>query len=296
MNLIAPRVATAIGCAAIRCAATAAIVSSLFGAVASSDAWAQESAAPAKAAEASKQAEAQKPSDARKPSDAQPSDASSQSAVPRDRPGAHERRELEGWTVWLDERLLAAPHDDLGKRSLRLLGDRLYEIAMITPADRLEKLRAVPIFLDLNHGALRAMQYHPSAGWLKGNGYAEKLARAVHIPVADDFAKPRHHRQQPWAVLHELAHAYHDRELSFEEPRIKAAWQRTVDAKKWREVLHIDGKAIKHYALTNQMEFFAEMSEAYFGMNDFYPFQRAELKRDEPEIHALLTEIWGQLP
>jgi hypothetical protein len=213
-----------------------------------------------------------------------------------DRPEAHERRELEGWTVWLDARLVAAPHDDLGKRSLRLLGDRLYEIAMITPADRLAKLRAVPIWLDLNHGALKAMQYHPSAGWLKGNGYAEKLAQGVHIPVAHSFANPRHHRQQPWAVLHELAHAYHDRELSFEEPRIKAAWQRTVDAMKWREVLHIDGKAIKHYALTNQMEFFAEMSEAYFGLNDFYPFQRAELKRDEPEIHALLVEIWGALP
>lgn len=212
------------------------------------------------------------------------------------KPAAHDRRDLEGWTVWIDARLAAAPHEDLGRRSQRLLADRLYEISLIAPPDRLEKLRAVPIWLDLAHGELKSMQYHPSAGWLKEHGYAEALAKCVHIPMAGQFADPRHHRQQPWAVLHELAHAYHDRELNFEEPRIKAAWQRSVDAGKWREVLHVDGVPRKHYALTNQMEFFAEMSESYFGMNDFYPFQRAELKRDEPEIHALLVEIWGTLP
>ena len=29
-----------------------------------------------------------------------------------------------------------------------------------------------------------------------------------------------------------------------------------------------------------------------FGVNDFYPFNRAELKETEPEIYALLAEIW----
>lgn len=215
---------------------------------------------------------------------------------PNGKPTAHERREIEGWSVQVDGRLLAAPQVDLGQRALRLLADRLYEIALITPAEQLERLRAVPIWLDLSHGELQSMQYHPDAGWLKSHGYSEELARCVHIPRAELFASPRHHRQQPWAVLHELAHAYHDRELTFEEPRIKLAWQRTVDAGKWKEVLHIDGGQRRHYALTNQMEFFAELSESYFGLNDFYPFQRAELQRDEPELHALLVEIWGKLP
>lgn len=40
------------------------------------------------------------------------------------------------------------------------------------------------------------------------------------------------------------------------------------------------------------MEFFAEMTEAYFGVNDFFPFNRAELKENEPEIYTLLTDIW----
>jgi hypothetical protein len=44
--------------------------------------------------------------------------------------------------------------------------------------------------------------------------------------------------------------------------------------------------------LTDQKEFFAEMTEAYFGMNDFFPFNRGELKDAEPEIHALMKKIW----
>ena len=36
------------------------------------------------------------------------------------------------------------------------------------------------------------------------------------------------------------------------------------------------------------------MTEAFFGVNDFYPFNRAELQQAEPEIFALLT-IFGPM-
>ena len=44
------------------------------------------------------------------------------------------------------------------------------------------------------------------------------------------------------------------------------------------------------------MEFFAEMTESYFGVNDFFPFNRAELKEAEPEIHRLLGQVWEGRP
>jgi hypothetical protein len=34
------------------------------------------------------------------------------------------------------------------------------------------------------------------------------------------------------------------------------------------------------------------MTESFFGVNDFYPFNRAELKEAEPELFALLSQIW----
>jgi hypothetical protein len=211
-------------------------------------------------------------------------------------PTAHALRDIEGWAVQVDERLLAGPDAELGQRALRLLADRLFEIKLVVPADKVARLQQVPLWLDRTHGKLVPMQYHPNAGWLRDHGYATNLAKCVHIPDAREFASARHHHQQPWAVLHELAHAYHDRVLGFDHAGIKAAWQRCKESGRYESVLHIDGRTRRHYALTDAKEFFAEMSEAYFGLNDFFPFHRAELKREEPELFALLREIWGPLP
>jgi hypothetical protein len=100
----------------------------------------------------------------------------------------------------------------------------------------------------------------------------------------------------PWVVLHELAHAYHDQVLGFEEPRVKKIWEKFRDSGKYNSVLNSPGNRREHYGLKNQMEFFAEMTESYFGSNDFYPFVTGELKDTEPEIFALMEEIWGPLP
>ena len=52
----------------------------------------------------------------------------------------------------------------------------------------------------------------------------------------------------------------------------------------------------EHYGLTNAKELFAEMTESYFGSNDFYPFVTGELKQAEPEIFTLMSDLWGKLP
>jgi alpha-galactosidase len=208
-------------------------------------------------------------------------------------PTAHTVRNLEGWTVHIDNRLLSGPGKELGDHAVRLLANRLYDIKHILPPDKVARLQKVPIWIDETHGKLRPAQYHPSAGWLKSHGYAEALAKCVHIPRAADFASVNHQRVQPWSVLHELAHAYHDQVLGFDNAEIRAAWERFRDGGKYKSTLHINGKHVKHYALTDPMEFFAEMTESYFGQNDFYPFNRAELQQAEPEIYALLTTIWS---
>jgi predicted esterase len=45
--------------------------------------------------------------------------------------------------------------------------------------------------------------------------------------------------------------------------------------------------------LTNAQEFFAELSESYFGRNDFFPFDREELERHDPESARLVRGLWG---
>ena len=49
------------------------------------------------------------------------------------------------------------------------------------------------------------------------------------------------------------------------------------------------------YALNNPQEYFAESTEAYFGVNDFYPFVRAELKEHDPDMSSLMQTLWGRV-
>jgi hypothetical protein len=212
------------------------------------------------------------------------------------KPTSHTAIVVRGWAVRIDDRLSQPANEAIRARGLDLLDAKLSAIAAILPPDRAALLRAIPIALDATHGRLRTMQYHPSADWLEKNGYARDLAGCVHIPDISDFLHPRHDSEQPWCVLHELAHAFHDTCYGFDAPRIREAFDRWKATGRGDSVLHISGGRQRHYALTDPMEFFAEMSEAFFGMNDFFPFNRAELATAEPEIHALLREIWGPLP
>ena len=209
------------------------------------------------------------------------------------KPTLHTVRTIEGWTVEIDNRLLEESKE-LGDLALRLLSNQLFQIVFLLPESKVEQLRTVKIRLDLTHGKLTSAQYHPSRDWLRNNGYAESLAKCVHLPDATHFASKTLHRDQPWVMLHELAHAYHDQflEKGFENTAVKEAWQQLVDSGKYASTLHVNGHETKHYALTNQQEFFAEFTESFFGMNDFFPFNRGELKKDAPEIERLLRTIW----
>ena len=139
-------------------------------------------------------------------------------------------------------------------------------------------------------------QYHPDKAWLAEHGYPADHAKCVHIPSASYWNSPRFQLDQPWAVLHELAHAYHDQVLSFDNLEVKALWEKLKGGAKYESVLHVRGDKRKHYALTNPMEFFAEMSEAYVGQNDFFPFNAGELKAELPEVFAYMEKIWGPRP
>ncbi len=211
-------------------------------------------------------------------------------------PSAHTTREMEGWKVRIDDRLLNGENAASGEAAIKLLTARLVAIAVVVPEPALTQLRAVAIQLDLDHGGLVPMQYHPSADWLRENGYDPALAKCVHIPQVKSFLSPFENHRMPWVILHELAHAWHDQVAGFDDARIRSAWERFRDSGKYSSVLTSSGGRRTHYGLTDEKEFFAEMTEAYFGSNDFYPFVAGELREAEPEVFALMQEFWGPLP
>ena len=211
-------------------------------------------------------------------------------SYPRYKPTyAYAPHEIEGWHVWVSHGL-DANHPDLTKNTLRLLEDHLYRINRRVPATALKKLRAVKIWVEYEDRNHPCMCYHPSKDWLVEHGYNPDKAGSVELANAANFMKWT--TDQPWMVLHELAHAYHHQVLGHDNPDIKKAFANAKQAGLYKEVLRINGKTDRHYALNNEQEYFAESTEAYFGTNDFYPFVRAELKQYDPNMYALMGKLW----
>lgn len=204
---------------------------------------------------------------------------------------AYRVRRIEGWDVLVNERLLES-RPELAGKTLELLQFQLFQIVRRLRPEAVAKLRKVRIWVEHNEPHHPCMAYHPDSGWLREHGMNPDKARCVEIANAENFLKWT--LDQPWMVLHELAHAYHHQSLAdgFANPAIKAAFERAKSAGLYDSVLRMGGVKARAYALTNPQEFFAEASEAYLGTNDFYPFVRPELRTHDPATHDLLKKLW----
>ncbi len=205
-------------------------------------------------------------------------------------------KQLEGWTIAVDPQLLSEPHQELGERALQALANHLQRVKYIVPEDRLAQMQELRIWLERDNPSLGNMQYHPDRGWLLANGHDPRLVKHVHIPRAHQLLDRRMWAKHPYVVLHELAHSYHDQVLSFDHPEIVAAFEAAKESGRYEQVLLFTGQKVRHYGLSNHKEYFAEATEAYFGVNDFYPFVRAELQEHDATMFELLQKIWGKVP
>ncbi len=204
---------------------------------------------------------------------------------------SYEPRQIEGWRVLVNRALLDDAHQNLAERTLKVVGEHLFRVSRVVPAGPLAKLRQIPIWVELAHPLHPCMCYHPDAGWLREHGMNPKKAGAVEIANAENFLAWT--IDQPWMVLHELAHGYHHRVLGHDHAGINACFEKAVAFKSYESVLRISGRKERAYALSNAKEYFAEGTEAFLGTNDFYPFVRAELKEHDPAMYELLATLWG---
>ena len=210
-------------------------------------------------------------------------------------PGARRYRSLRvrGFAVHLESALDA--ETALREEVLALLAAKLREIETALPPAAVERLREVPLWFHLERPAAPGGVYHPSLAWLRSHeGHDGRWARGVEFGVARNFLDWM--RTQPSMVLHELAHAWHDQVLGYGDESLRRAFERAREAGLYDEVLHVEGGRKRHYALNNPQEFFAEMSEALYGVNDFFPFVRAELRETDPATAQAVEEAWRRRP
>ena len=212
-------------------------------------------------------------------------------------PPSYQTREIEGWTVHVREELLR-DQGDATAHTLEVIRAHLAQIVKDVPAPAVAQLRKVALWISPEYpGVGPKAEYHPGEGWLREHGRDPAMVKGVEftsVRIID-----RETKRMPVFVLHELAHAYHDQALGFGHAEIKAAYDRAAAGKLYDSVerSHVeDGRpntVERAYAGTNEREYFAETTEAFFGRNDFFPFTREELAKHDPEMFHLLAKVWG---
>ncbi|MBX3111571.1 MAG: hypothetical protein KF857_06135 [Fimbriimonadaceae bacterium] len=219
------------------------------------------------------------------------------------RPWTYEVRHMEGWTVKVRSELLGAAKEET-EGKLKLVRSQLQTVAKLVPATALKELRRVTVYVSPEYpGTPPRAEYHPDAGWLREHGRDPEMAKGVEVTNMRILKEEID--RMPVFLLHELAHAYHDRVLGFDNPRVIAAYTKAKDSRAYDDVERWNGsgRPVTHeraYAMTNAQEYFAEGTEAFFARNDFYPFNRSDLHRVDPGLESLLDEVWtrstGQKP
>jgi len=200
--------------------------------------------------------------------------------------------EIEGWTVYVQEALLEQEPEDADK-ALDLLSEQARKVIEVIPAKIVRELQTVPLWLSLPHEGRRPRaEFHPDKGWLIDNGMIPDKEKGIEF--TNTAILDREVVRMPMLLLHELSHAYHNLVLGFEQPDILRLYQKAKENGSYDLVDRKNREPQMAYAMSNHKEYFAECTEAFFGENDFYPFNQEQLEQHDPAMHALLEQLWSE--
>lgn len=208
---------------------------------------------------------------------------------------------LQGFPIRVDNAWRQSD-PDMFEQVITALDQDLESIARIIPPPALAALRTRTIWIERETDIAadtftgRGMTFHPSRAWLAEHGILPEKAGGIEISNVRDYLEWRQH--QPFMVLHEFAHTYHWL-LGFDRPDVVRTYEAARAAGLYEEVNYVlasGGEKRRAYALNDPKEYFAELSEAYFGRNDFFPFTRDELREYDPAGYALLEGLWHLSP
>ncbi|MHC4745216.1 MAG: HzsA-related protein, partial [Planctomycetota bacterium] len=191
---------------------------------------------------------------------------------------------IEGWKVYVNNGLLeGGEHAETGAAAIEKLAGNMARVKQWIPDEPLKKLLKVVIWLEVDstrgpHGRTAVYQYHPGLTWLMDMDFHPGKHKCVEYGRASSLAKAG--RRSVTTLLHELAHAYHDQILGFDEPDIMAAYKRAVEGTAYPP---------KDWVKADHKEFFAGVTTRYFGRKD----EREALVQRDPILARELQEIWG---
>lgn len=184
------------------------------------------------------------------------------------------------------------------------LTQTLQKIKTFLPGTIVQQLQMHPIYIEGNSGAVIGKPYTRTGenGFIEINNTTEYLNQTKKYAV------------QPYLLLNYMAKIYAASHLD-ESGKILLTNTFNANNSKYASVYRIiynydlayypDAQEVylqkqklssskqSSPAFTDKENYFAELTEAYFATNDYYPFDYEELQRYDPNSFALMQTIWG---
>lgn len=196
---------------------------------------------------------------------------------------------IEDWSIWIRKELIKTDIESV-RKTANILTEKLCQIKERIPPKHHSVLKEIIFWIDQPTSGLSCIVYHISEQWLTENGYNPIKAKSIEITDVNRFVEWE--ATQPWFVLHELAHAYHHQVITHEYEPLIQAYQHAKAQGLYQWVQRNNGSITTSYAIKDVKEYFAELSEAYFGESDFYPFNRQQLKKYDYQGYLAIESAW----
>lgn len=199
--------------------------------------------------------------------------------------------EIDGFCVIFTDK--ASPQNDpLHSKFLDLLKSNLADLKKMSP--ELSRIKdKISIWVTNANWQPSASVSHFSPAWLKEHKMSEKMAPGIEITNTENYLKWAVKEDQPLMFIHEAAHVYMFLFLESKKDKIEELYKSASDKKIYEKVDYHHGEnKLRAYALTNSSEYFAELTEAYYGANDYYPYTKDDLKKHDPAAFEFFSEIY----
>lgn len=204
---------------------------------------------------------------------------------------------IEGFNVLVsDETMQHQETDEFERKPLDVLSLELKTITQLMHPEAVAVLRKLIIWVQWNEQLPMAngrpnnstAYYHPgSPQQMITEGRHPLQSKNVTINDMKLLTQVRQPKRDVGGclLLHEMSHAVHDRFLGYDDPKVKAAYQQAMERKLYDSGLYVS---------TNEHEFFAELTCAYFDQLGYYPRTRADLQKHDPFTYQFMESLWGK--
>ncbi len=202
------------------------------------------------------------------------------------RDARYTRHAVGATPLWVHKRLPNAA------RQVAVVKQRLAETARLL-GRQFKLVASVPLWLEPTYPHKGGdARYHPRAVKPTREPTSPKTD-AVEVVNVQRFLRDSG-GGMPLGITHEYVHAVHYHSPTTLRAEIHRLYQAAVKGGRYNSVRHGSRGGLKAYALSTEFEYFAEISEAYLGTNDWFPFWREQLAKHDPAGFALAERVWGK--